>query len=313
MSIPKKYRLIIPIMLGAAIFIAAIYYLRHTNIPVLEPRGIVGQKEKSLLIFTMLLGFGVIIPVFMMAITIAYRYREGNPKKVKYTPDWSNHRLAEIVWWGIPIAIISILAVVTWRSTYQLDPYRTLASDNKQMTIQVVALDWKWLFIYPGQNIASVNLAQVPANTPIDFEITSDTVMNSFWVPQLGGQIYAMPGMVTELHLMANSNGSFYGSSANISGSGFAGMNFTIKSSSYTDFASWVKKIRTAKLSLNQKTYNNLAIASTNDPTTYYSSVDSELYDTIVLKYMIPQHTKTNSTTTDSPTITLSNNDGNKI
>jgi cytochrome o ubiquinol oxidase subunit 2 len=284
----KKFKVVLPVLLGAIVILAAVIYLRHTNIPVLEPKGIVGQKEKNLLVFTVLLGLGIIIPTFLMAIFILYRYRENNPKKVKYTPEWSNHKVAETIWWGIPIIFITILSIVTWRSTYQLDPYKSLASSNRQINIQVVSLDWKWLFIYPNLNIASVNFIQIPNNTPVNFEITSDTVMNSFWVPQLGGQIYAMPGMVTELNLMANQIGSYSGSSANISGEGFAGMKFTIKSSSAVNFSDWVKSIKKSNSPLNLKTYTNLAKASINNPITYYSTVNSSLYDMIVTKYMVP-------------------------
>lgn len=290
----KKLKVILPILLTLAVVLAAVLYLRHVSIPVLQPRGVVGQKERNLMVFTVLLGFAVVIPVFIMTTMIAWRYREGNPKKVAYTPDWSTHRVAETIWWGIPIVIIGVLAVVTWRSTHQLDPYKSLASyHGKQMTVQVVALDWKWLFIYPEQHVASVNLAQIPVGTSVDFEITSDTVMNSFWVPQLGGQIYAMPGMTTHLHLMASKAGDFAGSSANISGSGFAGMKFTVRGGSASDFSAWVKSAQHSSTALNEQTYAKLAAASKNNPVAYYSSVDNRLYDTIVMKYMMPMSSDT--------------------
>lgn len=291
-----KHKIGLGLLLAVAIIVLAVVYLQHAVIPVLEPRGIVGQKERGLLAFTLLLGLAVIVPVFCMAGFIAYRYREGNPKPAKYTPDWSTHRVAETIWWGIPILIITILGVVTWRSTHQLDPYKALASSRKPLTIQVVSLDWKWLFIYPEQHVASVNLAPIPVGTSVDFTITSDTVMNSFWVPQLGGQIYAMPGMITHLHLMADQVGDYAGSSANISGSGFAGMKFTVRGSSPADFNAWLATAERAPQQLTAKAYTALAQPSQSNPPAVYSHVPTDLYDTIVMNYMMPN---TESAVTD--------------
>ncbi len=258
------------------------------NIPVLNPSGLVGSEERDLMVFTLILGMVVIIPVFAMTIVIAWRYREGNLKaKKKYTPDWDRHRLAEFTWWGIPIIIITILSVVTWVSTHALDPYKPLASKAETMKIQVVSLDWKWLFIYPEQNIASVNFVQFPKNTPIDFEITSDSVMNSFWIPELGSQIYSMPGMVTHVHLIADKSGNYNGSSANISGEGFAGMKFIAKASSKNSFNSWVQTVKRSNNPLDKSKYDKLAKPSKNNSPAFYSSVNSGLYDNIVMKYMM--------------------------
>ena len=279
------------------------WYLHRTNIPVLEPRGTIGYKERNLMVFTFLLGLLVIIPVFIMTAVIAWKYRESNTnRKVKYTPDWDRHRVAEVAWWGIPIIIISILSIVTWVSTYALNPFRPLASSTKPITVEVVSLDWKWLFIYPAQNIASVNLVQFPVNTPVNFEITSDSVMNSFWIPQLGGQIYSMPGMSTQLHLMATSAGSYNGSSANISGSGFAGMTFVARASSRAGFNNWVQSAKRSPNQLTQAAYDKLANSSKNNPVTYYSSTANNLYNTIVMKYMMPasQPSSTSNANTNS-------------
>ncbi len=293
----KKLKVLLPVLLAVAVFAAAAIYLRHTSVPILQPRGVSAQKERGLLGFTLLLGMVVIIPVFIMTVAIAYRYREDNPKKVTYTPDWNTHRVAEIIWWGIPIVIIGILGVVTWRSTYQLDPYRTLASDRKPLTVQVVSMDWKWLFIYPDQGVASVNLAPIPVGTSVKFEITSDSVMNSFWVPQLGGQIYAMPGMVTYINMMTNHIGNYDGSSANISGTGFAGMKFSVRGESQADFNAWLQAAQEAPKQLNAAAYATLAKPSSSNPPVVYSHVSNELYDTIVLKYMMPMGGDTNMNT----------------
>lgn len=295
----NKLKVILPVVLALVVFASAALYLMHTSVPVLEPRGIIGQKERGLLGFTLMLGMAVIIPVFVLTIAIAYRYRENNPKKTAYTPEWSSHRVAEVIWWGIPIVIIGILGVVTWRTTYQLDPYKQLASDQKPLTVKVVSLDWKWLFIYPDQHVASVDMAPIPVGSSVDFEITSDSVMNSFWVPQLGGQIYAMPGMITHIHMMASQPGNYAGSSANISGSGFAGMKFNVKGVSRSDFNTWVSSAQHSDNTLSMAAYSHLALPSKVNPQTVYKGVPDELYDTIVMKYMMPSTTNTNKTGAD--------------
>jgi cytochrome o ubiquinol oxidase subunit 2 len=288
----KKYRLALSLALFAmAIITSAVWYLHGRDIAVLHPEGAIGIKERNLMVFTVMLGFLVVIPVFIMAIAITWRYREGNTK-AKYSPEWDKHRLAEFSWWAIPIAIITVLSVVTWQSTFALDPYKALVYSNKPLTIQVVALDWKWLFIYPQQKIASVNFAVIPENTPVHFDITADAPMNSFWIPKLGGQIYAMPGMSTQLNLIANNQGVYNGSSANISGEGFAGMNFTVKASSQTDFNEWVQQAKSSSQHLNYDTYRLLIQPSKNNPPAVYSNSRSDLYNLIIEKYTMPINAK---------------------
>lgn len=272
-------------MLAVLGFLAiAIWYLHRTNIPVLEPKGEIGIKERNLLLFALGLSSIVVIPVFILLFSFAWRYREGNTK-AKYSPDLDHSRIAETVWWVIPSILITILSVVTWNSSHALDPFKPIASNTPPLTIQVVALDWKWLFIYPNQRIASVNLVQFPLNTPINFEITSDSVMNSFWIPQLGSQIYAMPGMSTQVHLMANQVGSFNGVSANISGNGFAGMDFVARSSSMADFKNWERSLQRSPNHLSNESYTQLARPSTYSPVSYYSHEPANLYDKILMKY----------------------------
>jgi cytochrome o ubiquinol oxidase subunit 2 len=274
-------------LFAIAVVLIMAWFISTQHIAILNPSGVVGIQERNLIIFTVSLGALVIIPVFTIAILFAWRYRESN-LKARYTPDWDTHRVAEATWWGIPIAIILVLAVVTWISTFRLDPFKELQSSRPPMTIQVVSLDWKWLFIYPEQHIASVNYVQFPAGTPVDFEITSDAPMNSFWLPELGGQMYTMPGMATHLNVLTNKIGDYHGSSANISGKGFAGMKFTAHASSEADFASWVKHTRSNDQALSLADYNQLAKPSSDNPVTVYGSVDSHLFDTIVMKYMMP-------------------------
>jgi cytochrome o ubiquinol oxidase subunit 2 len=280
----KKFRVTALIVVILGFLSVAGWYLHHTNIPVLEPKGPVGLQERNLLFFGAALSLVVVIPVFTMLFFITWKYREGNTK-AKYSPDFDHSRIAETIWWLIPAVLITILSVVGWNSSHTLDPYRPLSSKTPQMTIQVVALDWKWLFIYPQQHIATVNLVQFPMNTPVNFQVTSDSVMNSFWIPQLGSQIYAMPGMSSEVHLLASQTGSFNGLSANISGAGFSGMHFIARASSEKDFVSWTHNVQQSSDHLSMAAYNKLDQPSENNPVTYYASGTSDLYGTILAKY----------------------------
>ena len=283
----KKYKFGFLALLVSGLLLTAAWYLHGTNIPVLEPRGPVARQERWLIIITLLLSLVVVIPVFSLLFGFAWKYREGNAK-AKYSPDLDHSRIAETIWWAVPSTLILVIGFIIWTSSHQLDPYKPLASNTQPMTIQVVALDWKWLFIYPRQNIATVNFVQFPKRTPIDFEITADAPMNSFWIPQLGGQIYAMPGMSTQLHLMADTNGSFNGSSANISGKGFAGMAFVAKSSSAADFQRWVGSVKRSPNRLDLGQYNKLARPSVNNQAAYYASGVAGLYDNVIAKYIGP-------------------------
>ena len=300
-SIFKKILAVLAILFTLTVIAASIWYANTHTIDILQPKGTIALKQYELLVFTTLLGLIVIVPVFILAITIAWRYREGN-KKATYTPNVSTNRLAETIWWGIPIILIGILSVVTWTSTHDLDPHKPLVSDVKPVKVQVVALDWKWLFIYPEYNVASVNLVQFPVNTPVNFEITADAPMNSFWIPQLGGQIYAMAGMTTKLHLNATETGDYKGSAANISGEGFADMKFTARATSQAEFDAWLNGIKQTNKPLTAATYTELAKQSKNNPVTFYSSSDADLYDTILMKYMMPETPKNSDTSHDSPT-----------
>lgn len=287
----KKKSTIILAILGATLVacLLSAWLLKGTIVAVLDPKGSIAQSQFDLIIFTTILSLVVIIPVFVMTFYIVWKYRAGN-KKAAYNPDWDHSRTAEIIWWGVPLALITVLAVITWITSHSLDPYRPLESAQKPITIQVIALDWKWLFIYPEQDIASVNYIQIPEDTPINFELTADAPMNSFWIPQLGGQVYAMAGMKTKLHLLASEPGEYRGSSANISGEGFAGMKFTAKATSETDFEAWIQSVKASSAILDRASYDDLAKPSRDNPVIYYSSHDRQLYDTVMMKYMMPQH-----------------------
>lgn len=283
-----KHKLLIVIGICAVVVAGLFVLLNGQNIEVLNPKGTIGQQERQLIVFAALLSLVVVLPVFAMLFGFAWKYRESNPRKQKYRPDWDHNPAIESTWWVVPSILIFILSVVTWNSSHSLDPYRPLASKKKQLTVQVVALDWKWLFIYPEQNIASVNYVRIPTDTPVNFQITADAPMNSLWIPQLGGQIYAMPGMVTQLHLSASEPGNFHGSSANISGYGFAGMAFTTQATSRQDFNSWVDSVKKSPSQLDFKAYDALAQPSTYNPVSYYASSEPNLFDIIMMKYMAP-------------------------
>lgn len=266
-----------------------IYVTQGRDIPVLDPKGLIAGKERDLMMFTFGLGLLVIIPVFIMLFTIAWKYRATNTK-ARYEPNFSTHKGFEILWWGIPCVIILVLAIVTVISTHALDPYKPLDSSVQPVKVQVVSLDWKWLFIYPDEGIATLNYMNIPKDTPINLSITSDAPMNSFWVPALAGQIYAMSGMTSQLHLMANSTGTFNGSSANISGEGFADMTFKVNALNESDFKTWVNttsKAPTTSL-LTADSYNKLAKPSRGDKSAAYLLMDSNLYNEIIMKYMSP-------------------------
>lgn len=284
----KWLRSVAIVVVVGSFLTAAAMYLHRTNIAVLEPHGTVGAQERHLIVIAVLLSAIVVIPVFALLFAFAWRYREGNAKRAKYSPNLAGSRAAETIWWLIPSALILILSVITWNSSHSLDPYKTLSSNVKPLNVEVVALDWKWLFIYPDQHVASVNLLEIPVNTPINFTVTADAPMNSFWIPQLGGQIYAMPGMSTQLHLMATSTGDYHGSSANISGVGFAGMNFTARAASASGFASWVASAQKSSNVLSNASYNKLAQPSQNVAPIVYKNTEGNLYGTIMMKYMMP-------------------------
>lgn len=261
-------------------------FLYSDGVIVLNPKGLIGEKQKDLLLLATLIMLFIVIPVFILTFFIAWKYRASN-KEAKYNPNWDSSHVAEALWWGVPLIMIIVLSVITWRACHELDPFKPIASSAKPLRVQVVALQWKWLFIYPEQNIASVNYLQFPEQIPIEFEITSDAPMNSFWIPELGGQVYAMSGMKSKLSLIANGVGSYRGFSANISGHGFSGMTFMAHSSSQEDFDQWVVSVKQSP-SLGLEEYKQLAEPSEYNAPATFMVPDGTLFDWIVMKYMMP-------------------------
>ncbi|MGB4758977.1 MAG: ubiquinol oxidase subunit II [Candidatus Saccharimonadales bacterium] len=286
----NKITIIAAALVGLGAIAGLVLLLKDANFAVLNPMGEIAEKQRTLIYFAAALSVLVVAPVFTMLYFIVRNYRDDSKnkkhgKKADYKPDWDSHKLAETVWWGVPIALILVLSVVIWFSSHDLDPYKKLSSKQPPVRVQVVALQWKWLFIYPEQNIASVNTLTIPAHRPINFEITSDAPMNSFWIPQLGGQVYAMTGMTTKLHLIAEQAGVYNGSSANISGGGFAGMKFKTYAVSDADFTAWVQQTQQANNPLTTDEYTELARPSKNVAPSLFSSADRGLYATVINKY----------------------------
>lgn len=262
-------------------------YISTHNMGVFNPKGVIAFAEKDLIVTTTLLMLIVVIPVFILLGAFLWRYRATNTKAT-YAPDWHGNMMLETIWWTIPIVIIAIIGRLTWISSHELDPYKPIVSSIPPITIEVVALDWKWLFIYPEENIATVNFVQFPKGVPINFKITADAPMNSFWIPQLAGQIYAMAGMDTRLHIMANEYGEYAGLSSNYSGVGFSGMKFTAKVGTREEFDQWVLTAKQASSTLSMSEYKKLAEKSRNNEVSEYSSVEKDLYDKIIMKFMEP-------------------------
>ncbi len=262
--------------------------LTGCHMAVMDPKGPVGAGEKDLIILSVLLMLIPVIPVIGMTLWFAFRYRASNTKAT-YAPDFEHSNRIEAVVWAIPCLIILALGAVTWVSTHTLDPRKALAATSgqanvKPVEVEVVSLDWKWLFIYPEYGVASVNEMALPVGTPVHFKLTSQTVMNSFFIPQLGSQIYTMTGMETQLNLRADEAGTYDGVSANYSGHGFAGMKFAARAVSQADFDAWVAKAKASGTVLDTAGYASLVKPTEDVPVSYYGSIDPMLYHKILNK-----------------------------
>ena len=255
------------------------------HLELMNPKGSIGAQEKELILIALGLMLLVVIPVMVLTVVFAWHYRETNTKAT-YAPKWAHSTSIEVVVWSIPCVIVAFLAVLIWETTHSLDPYRPLQSDVEPVNVEVVALDWKWLFIYPDYGVATVNRLAIPVGTPINFRLTSSSMMNSFFIPQLGSQIYAMAGMQTQLHLVADEAGTYAGRSSAFSGQGFSDMHFDTVAMPREQFDSWLRQARAAPLTLDQATYRSLEQPSVKTPATTYASVAPGLFDSIVDRFM---------------------------
>ena len=262
-------------------------YFFLKDIAILFPKGLIAIQERNLLLLIQALMLIFIIPIYLFTFIFSWWYRAEN-KRSKYDPHLVDHKVAEIIWWGLPLVMTLIVAIITWIKTHELDPYKPLQSDKKPLTIEVVALQWRWLFIYPEEQIASLNAVHFPKDRPIHFRITADAPMNSFWIPDLSGQIYAMPGMETQLNLIANEEGEFRGSSANISGEGFASMTFVTHATSEEEHEKWVQSVKESSKELNWETYQQIAKPTINREVELFQLKDPKLFHEIIMKFMKP-------------------------
>lgn len=288
-------------------------------------KGQIGVEQGNLILIAFALMLLVVIPAIVMTFWFAWKYRENN-QEAEYLPTWAHSTKIEIVVWGVPIIIIGILATITYKASHSLDPYKPLTDEkiaksiqtnpnqvvakqaqNKPVTIQVIAEQWKWVFVYPELNIATVNEIVFPVNTPVNFEITSNATMNSFFIPELGGQIYAMAGMRTKLHLIADElsdrdgkpgfgpNDGYRGMSANYSGYGFSHMRFRAHAVTNEEYAAWVDQVKTSGKTLDMATLRSLRDEPKTRPTqphpvTYFSSVEPGFFQSVMDQYMPAVH-----------------------
>ena len=274
--------------LGLLSLIAGTVLLSGCDSALLNPKGQIGLEQRSLILTAFGLMMIVVIPAILMAVGFAWKYRASN-KDAKYSPNWSHSNKVEAVVWTVPILIIIFLAVLTWKTTHSLEPSKALADNGeKTVTIEVISMDWKWFFIYPEQGIATINEVAFPANTNVQFKITSNSVMNSFFIPRLGSQIYAMAGMQTNLHLIANEAGTYDGISASYSGPGFSGMKFkAIATPDRAGFDQWVAKVKQSSGSINDMAaYEKIAAPSEYNKVEYFSSVKPNLFKDVTNKFM---------------------------
>jgi len=280
---PPWIRLGIP---GSALLLAG------CNTVVMNPSGDIAAQQAQLITTSTLLMMVIIVPVIALTLLFAWRYRQSNTTtESEYSPDWDHSTRLELVIWGAPLLVIIALGAITWISTHKLDPYRPLeridaqhpvAANAKPLEVEVVALDWKWLFLYPEQGIATVNELAAPVDRPIVFRITASTVMNSFYIPALAGQVYAMPGMETQLHAVINQAGDYEGFSANYSGAGFSNMRFRFHGLSQAEFQTWVAQNKREGVSLDRASYTKLEQPSEREPVRRYATVETGLYDAIL-------------------------------
>jgi cytochrome o ubiquinol oxidase subunit 2 len=280
----RAIRLFFLVILGLALVLKLLMY--GHNIALLNPKGLIASEQMGLMLFATGWLLAIAVPVVGLLYFTAWKYRDSNASAT-YAPETTHGRWASFGIWAIPSLFMVVLSVVMWTSTHRMQPQKAIASDVKPVTIQVVALRWKWLFIYPEQKIATVNFVQIPTNTPVKFELTADDApMSSFWIPNLGGMLYAMTGHVNALNLMATKPGDYEGKTAEITGAGFAGMKFTTRASSKADFDKWVQEVKWYPEVLGSTEYDQLLQPSEDHPAAFYSDYESGLYDKVLMKYM---------------------------
>jgi cytochrome o ubiquinol oxidase subunit II len=279
----RVVNIVAPMLIAAALVGLFWFLTAGKQIDVLQPSGEVAAAQRDLLVFATALSLVVVLPVFALLVYFAIKYRAGNTR-ANYMPEWGENRLLEGLWWGIPIVIIGILGSVIVQTSHSLDPYKQIAG-GEPLEIQVVALRWKWLFIYPEQQVATLNHVQVPLNRPIKFSMTADAPMSGFWIPALGSQVYAMNGMESQLNLKATKLGEYTGYTTNINGEGYAKMTFLTTVVSDSDFSAWAETAKQSDDPMNQREYELLATPESVTDQRTYRLANAKLFDSIVEKY----------------------------
>ena len=254
---------------------------------VLDPQGPIGASEELILFDSTAVMLVIIVPIILATLGFAWWFRATNAN-AGYWPEWAFSGRLELITWAIPALVITFLGGIAWFGSHELDPFKSLDSNGRPIEVEVVALDWKWLFLYPEEGVGSLNQLVVPAGRPVHFRLTSDGVMNSFFVPQLGTQIYAMAGMTSQLNLQADQPGTYHGISAQFSGAGFSKMHFEVKAVAAEDYAKWVVATRGGATALDSAAYGRLAAQSEDVAPQTFASIDPKLFEAIVAQKAPP-------------------------
>jgi cytochrome o ubiquinol oxidase subunit II len=252
---------------------------------VLNSKGPIGRSEAELIYVSFGLMLIVVLPVFVMTFWFAIRYRDSN-KKATYKPDWAHSNKIEFVVWTVPIIIIVILSFLTWKSTNELDPYKPIESKVKPLVVDVISLDWNWLFVYPEDSVATLNELVIESGRPVSFRLTSQTVMTSLFIPQLGSQMYAMAGMRTKLNLMADEPGTYVGRNLEYSGNGYHTMNFKVLAKTSEEFKTWLKTAKASSDTLTMAQYEEISKPKEGHPVKVYASIVPDLFDKVMAPFM---------------------------
>ncbi|KTD78771.1 ubiquinol oxidase subunit II [Legionella waltersii] len=282
-----RWLLKIVFIISGSLILVSLGGCKEHFIGMLNPKGIIAFEQRKLFFDTLALMLIVVLPVIIMSITFVYHYQVSHRTK-DYKPNWGHNFYLEVLWWGIPCVIILVLAIMTWKKTHELDPYRPIAGQaQKPLLVQVIALPWKWLFIYPEQNIATVNYLKVPLGQQVEYWITADNVpMSAFFIPQLGSQIYAMAGMRTRLHLLASEPGVYDGLNTQYNGDGFSDMHFEVHVVEPQTLQQWFTEVKKSPDGLTDASYNQLLYPSIADKPKLFSGVQNDLFDKVIMTYM---------------------------
>lgn len=274
------------LMITCCLAMLSLMGCKENFVGILNPKGLVAFHERKLLFDTLALMLIVVLPVIIMSLTFVYYYRVSHHVS-DYKPNWGHSFFLESIWWGIPCVIIVVLAILTWKKTYELDPFRQISgSSQPPLLIQAIALPWKWLFIYPEQNIATINYLQIPIGRQVEFWMTTDNVpMSALFIPQLGSQIYAMAGMRTRLHLIPNAIGTFDGLNTQYNGDGFSDMHFAVHVVEVEQMLPWINEIKTLSPPLTDDSYRELLVPSMGDKPKFFSGVTLNLFENVLLIY----------------------------